>query len=247
MRNVQNRFRWCVLALLLTASVTGFCAVAQAQDAAPAPADYSVLNNRAYDYIDLRQAQELGYSDGEIASIAKIARLTGLPFKFILNQVHEGRTFALLASEYNLKLSDVLDAADERARITEYLQLYQSLSLLGTEHTAMLSTSVTESGPTLTELETRYNQLNAAFPPLPSTEIETTPFAAAPEITPPPPPPVTPPPPPPTPPAPMPAQVAPPPPPPAVTPHRYTRRVRRHHRVHRMRRHRAVYKMQMGS
>lgn len=264
MSNVQNWLRLCVLTVLMTAA----CAVAQAQDApmsstttttsgsmdsmsmAGGPVDYSILNNQVYDYLDLRLAQELGYSDGEIASIAKIARLTGLPFKLILNRVHQGRLFALLASDYGLRLGDVLDASDEQARINEYLALYQSLSLLGTAHTAMISTAQAVSGPTLTELEATYNQLNAAFPALPPTNIETTPIgnaSAETTVQNAPPPVIAPPPPPPAPPA----ENAPPPPPAPAAVVRATKRpVRRHHRVHRVRRHRrhrAVYKRRMAS
>jgi hypothetical protein len=38
----------------------------------PTP-DYSLLNNRAFDYMDLAQAKARGLSDREIATIAKIA------------------------------------------------------------------------------------------------------------------------------------------------------------------------------
>ena len=135
--------------------------------------DYSLLSNPAYDYVDLKRAQRVGYSDSQVASISKISRLSGLPFSFVLSRVQSGRTFALLASDYNLRLGDVLDVADEQARIARYLSLYESLNQLGTVHTADVSTAQTISGPTLAELEARYNQLNAAFPALPPTNIET--------------------------------------------------------------------------
>ena len=209
-------------------------------------ADYSLLSNPNYDYVDLKRASRLGYSDHEIASISKIARLSGQPFSFILSRVHAGRTFALLASDYNLRLGDVLDVTDEQARIARYLSLYESLDQLGTAHTAYLSTAQTISGPTLTELEASFNQLNAAFPALPPTNIETSQIGtetetAAPVVVaqapPPPPPPAAP------------VQEAPPPtvvqPTAVVTTVHHVRRhrhhVRRHHHRH------VTHAMRMGS
>lgn len=212
--------------------------------------DYSLLNNPNYDYVDLKRASTLGYSDSEVASISKIARLSGRPFSFILNRVHAGRTFAWLASDYNLKLGDVLDAADEQARIARYLSLYESLDQLGTVHTSSLSTAQTISGPTLTELEATYSQLNAAFPALPSTNIETSQIGTETTTTtivaqaPPPPP--------------TPVQEAPPAPAPTVMPietvvthtyhvHRHRHHAAHRHHIHHHHHHRAIHMLRMGS
>ena len=212
-------------------------------------ADYRLLSNPNYDYVDLTRASRLGYSDREIATISKIARLSGWPFSFILNRVHVGRTFALLASDYNLRLGDVLDATDEQARIARYLSLYESLDELGTVHTAYLSTAQTISGPTLTELEARFNQLNAAFPALPPTNIETSQIGTETETV-----------------APVAVAQAPPPPPPApeaapapeapppavvetapVVTHVHHARRHRHHAVRRHHHHRVRHVTRMGS
>ncbi len=145
--------------------------------------DYSLLSSPYYDYVDLKTAMARGYSLGQIAVISKIARLTGLPFRFVTDRVSTGRTFALLASDYNLRLGDVLDASDERARIEEYLRLYESLNSLGTVHSTPFTYVDTTPGPTLAELEARYTQLNAQFPALPPTNIETTPIGSSTVIT----------------------------------------------------------------
>lgn len=215
------------------------------------PIDYRILNNPYYDYTDLRLARTLGYTRGETASIAKIARLTDLPFKHVLNQVHQGRTFALLASDYGLRLGDVLDASDEQARIDQYLRAYRAESRLGREHFAEISSAQTAiSGPTLAELEARYNALNAAFPALPPTNIETSQIGSSTDTTTivQAPPPVAPPPPPPAPPAPVETVSS------SVTRTVTTRAAtrhrghRRHHRRHVMRcHHRAKRTTRMGS
>lgn len=141
--------------------------------------DYRLLSSPYYDYVDLQMAMARGYSLGQIAVISKIARLTGLPVRFVTDRVSTGRTFALLASDYNLRLADVLDASDEQARIEEYLRLYESLNSLGTVHSTPFTYVDTTTGPTLAELESRYTQLNAQFPALPPTNIETTPIGSS--------------------------------------------------------------------
>lgn len=211
------------------------------------PVDYRVLYNSPYDYIDLKLADTLGYSRSQIASIAKIARLTGLPFKYILNQVHQGRTFPWLASDYGLKLGDVLDASDEQIRIDQYLRAYNALTTIGVVQSSMISTAQTAiSGPTLAELESRYAALNAAFPALPPTNIETSQIGsdtttiaqASPPIAAPPPPP-----------EPAPVEAV-----PSTVTHTetiintVTVHHHRHHRRHRAHRHhRAMHKVRMGS
>ena len=253
MSNVRQILRRCTPAILAAVCLATFGAAARAQSTAMpamegAPGlvpsdDWRILNNPAYDYIDLKLASALGYSDSERATIAKIARLTGLPFKLILNQVHEGRTFALLASDYGLKLGDVLDSSDEQERIAKYLRLYE---LLASSGTYIYAKAAAIPGPTLEELEAHFNQLSASFPALPPTNIETSAIGTTVEETPayqaPP------------------VAAAPPPPPPApeeaAPPAKtvYTKKVVvhtfhsvRHPRVHRRRHHKPAYMMHRGS
>ena len=176
--------RYAPMALLVGLATFGVAAHAQSAEVTTADPtslsvpvnDWHILNDPAYDYTDLTLAHNLGYSDSERATIAKIARLTNLPFKRILSQVHQGETFGSLASDYGLRLSDVLDASDEQARIDEYLRLHQMLLSTHSESMMVTTTQAAEAEPTLAELEARYNQLNAAFPALPPTDIETTPI-----------------------------------------------------------------------
>ena len=43
--------------------------------------DYHILSNPNYDYVDLMQAKARGLSDSQIATISKIARKSGMPFR----------------------------------------------------------------------------------------------------------------------------------------------------------------------
>lgn len=55
--------------------------------------DYSILSNPNYDYVDLAQAKARGLSDNQIATIAKIAKESGVPFRTISAAVERGQTF----------------------------------------------------------------------------------------------------------------------------------------------------------
>ena len=89
--------------------------------------NYGLLGDQTYDARDLKAAAAQGYSLGQIAVISRIARLSGAPFRSVLNQVLSGQTFASLAADYHLSLGDVLNAADEQTRIAQYLSAYDSL------------------------------------------------------------------------------------------------------------------------
>ena len=89
--------------------------------------DYGLLSDQGYDAQDLKMAGARGYSPGQVAVVSRIAHLAGVPFRSVLDRVLSGQTFASLASDYRLKLSDVMDAGDEQARIARYLDVYDSL------------------------------------------------------------------------------------------------------------------------
>ena len=88
--------------------------------------DYSLLSNPHYDYIDLQQAKARGLSDSQIATIAKIAKKTGMPFQEVSAAVERGETFPSLAAQYNLKLGDVYENDKEKQEIADYTSLYES-------------------------------------------------------------------------------------------------------------------------
>ena len=88
--------------------------------------DYHLLSNPNYDYVDLMQAKARGLSDSQIATISKIARKSGTPFRMVSAAVERGETFPMLAGEYNLKLADVYESEMEKQQIADYIALYES-------------------------------------------------------------------------------------------------------------------------
>ncbi len=104
--------------------------------------DYSILNNRNYDYIDLQQAKARGFSDSQIATTAKIANETGMSFRMVSAAVERGETFASLASEYGLKLGDVYENDKEKQQISDYNSAYESAKSLGSGNGSMMNGSM---------------------------------------------------------------------------------------------------------
>lgn len=95
------------------------------------PTDYKILNNRYFDGTDVTQAKARGLSDTEIASVVRIAKLTGLSFDEIVSQVERGATFPQIATEYNLKLSDVYNVDKEKKEVSDYEALSKYAMSLG--------------------------------------------------------------------------------------------------------------------
>lgn len=89
--------------------------------------DYSILSNPTYDYVDLKQAKARGLSDSQIATVAKIAQESYMPFSEVARAVERGQTFASLAAEYNLKLADVYSSDKEKGQIADYISVYESI------------------------------------------------------------------------------------------------------------------------
>ncbi|MBV9852188.1 MAG: hypothetical protein JO250_21185 [Armatimonadetes bacterium] len=88
--------------------------------------DYSLLNTQAFDYLDLKKAQVHGYSDNQIATIAKIAEQTGERFSDVRAALGRGESFVMLAQEYNLSLADLYDVDAEKAKIENYKRAYET-------------------------------------------------------------------------------------------------------------------------
>ena len=91
--------------------------------------NFSLLNNKSYDYVDLQQAKARGLSDNQIATTAKIADEAGVPFKIISAAVERGVTFPYLAGQYNLKIGDVYKNDKYKQQIAEYMAAYDAASL----------------------------------------------------------------------------------------------------------------------
>ena len=91
--------------------------------------DFSLLNNKSYDYVDLQQAKARGLSDSQIATIAKVADEAGVPFNTVSSAVERGVTFPYLAGQYNLKIADVYKNDKYKQQIAEYMAAYDAASL----------------------------------------------------------------------------------------------------------------------
>jgi len=103
--------------------------------------DYKILSNPNYDYIDLQQAKARGLSDSQIATVAKIAQESGVPFRMVSAAVERGETFPMLATEYNLKLADVYESDKEKMQIANYISTYESIGTKGGTGGGMMMSS----------------------------------------------------------------------------------------------------------
>jgi uncharacterized surface protein with fasciclin (FAS1) repeats len=123
---------WIILgavAAMMAASSTGAGAQMAPPMSAPMSADtpdYKLLANPLFDYPAIKGAEAKGLSDNEVASILRIAKLTGLSFREVLDQVLEGKTLPELAYENNLKISDVTNPDKEKQQIPAFLAAYES-------------------------------------------------------------------------------------------------------------------------
>lgn len=111
--------------------------------------DFSLLSNKAYDYVDLKKAKVNGLNDNEIASVAKIAEKTGYSFKSLSDEVLRGNTFAFMAVKYGLKLDDVLDVSAEKDKIAAYEAAYESTGSMALKNMAPMSSMPMSSSSTM--------------------------------------------------------------------------------------------------
>jgi len=90
--------------------------------------DYTPLSNTLYNYGDLQMAKNRGFSDSQIATIAKISKETYIPFSVVSAAVERGETFPTLATKYGLSLGDVYENDKEKTEIANYNTAYESLN-----------------------------------------------------------------------------------------------------------------------
>jgi uncharacterized surface protein with fasciclin (FAS1) repeats len=88
--------------------------------------DYTLLNNKSFDYTDLLKARSSGFSDDDIATIAKVAHETGEPFHEIADDALNGKTFSTMASDWGLNIGNLYDNQDEKTRIANYVAAYET-------------------------------------------------------------------------------------------------------------------------
>ena len=112
--------------------------------------DYSILSNRNYDYVDLEQAKARGLSDNQIATIAKISKESGIPFRAVSAAVERGETFPVLAAESNLKLADVYSADKEKQEIADYISSFEAAKALGSSSMMPMTGNMDTSSTTST-------------------------------------------------------------------------------------------------
>jgi len=115
--------------------------------------DYTLLNNKTFDYVDLKAAMARGLSEDQVATVAKIADKTGVSFREIADAVLRGETFAKLADMYNLRLVDVLDVNDEKTKVASYMMTYENTGMknVGMMGGGMMDTGSMSSGSMGTE------------------------------------------------------------------------------------------------
>ena len=121
------------------------------------PTDYSILNNRVFDGVDLQQARARGLSDSQIATIIKISKETGYSFRSVSAQVEQGQTFASIATMYGVKLADVYSNDKEKQEVSDYdaLSMYAaSLSKNSGGMTTMPMEGTTPSTMPMTPADT---------------------------------------------------------------------------------------------
>ncbi len=100
--------------------------------------DFSLLSHSPYSYVELQQAMRLGYSETQIATIAKIARLSGWSFSDVYGKVKRGETFGMIANAANLKLSDVLNVDDEKQTVSDYKTAFESTGMMSMKNMGMM-------------------------------------------------------------------------------------------------------------
>jgi hypothetical protein len=141
----------------------------------PIPLDaYRLLGKRlSYDAVDIRQAREEGLSHGQIATIAKIADMTGQSFDQVKDDVLAGSSFGILADKYNLRLEDVLDSKDYRDQIRWYMMAYNATGK-GAAHTqVMASQQVWEPVTTITTTTPIVEPPTVVAPPVTAPSVVT--------------------------------------------------------------------------
>lgn len=141
---------------------------------APGSIDYSVLNNPDFNYSDLKKAKSEGFSDNEVASIAKIAHYSGVSFAVITSRVLNGTTFSALATELNLKLGDVLDVADEKDKISAYETAYEATGTMALKNSSSMGMMTPPMSSSSTMTPPMSSGTSAAMPMTPTKDIVAT-------------------------------------------------------------------------
>lgn len=127
--------------------------------------DFGLLSNHNFNYSDLKGASASGYSDDEIATMQMISEKSGTPFSQIFHRVQGGTTFATLAYESNIPITDIYNTSDEKQKIADYETAYEmtgsgAMKNMTSTNAMMASTDTTGQMPSSTD---QANGTNAAM------------------------------------------------------------------------------------
>jgi len=85
---------------------------------------YALLGNPTFDGVDISQARAEGYSDRDIAAIAKIAHYSGLTFGEVKARIVNGATYYQVARENGVPEWDLFKVDTWESRVTAYRQAW---------------------------------------------------------------------------------------------------------------------------
>jgi uncharacterized surface protein with fasciclin (FAS1) repeats len=88
--------------------------------------DYSILSGRNFDYVDLNQAKAEGFSDHDIAVMAKISDKAGVPFSDIKQLALDGMAYPTIADKFGLNTPDVWKVDEYERRVAMYKVAYEN-------------------------------------------------------------------------------------------------------------------------
>ncbi|BDI29682.1 hypothetical protein CCAX7_17330 [Capsulimonas corticalis] len=129
----MKKIQWTLAAVALAALAGNLAPAAHAQDGdgwtvtkalQSEKLDYSKLNNSTYDYADIATAKGNHYSDNQVATMLKIAKLSGQRFKDVFWALNRGETFAMLAGKYNIPYSRLRHVDAEKDEIAAFESAY---------------------------------------------------------------------------------------------------------------------------
>lgn len=171
----------CVAAALAATTSASFADSADASTPMIPASSYALLGNQTFTGIDLNQAKAEGFSDSEIATMAKIAGKSGMTFSEIKDRVQSGASFGVLADQYNLRLKDVWDNQDYKDKIEQYKMAWAATGrdalkqkVMGSQETYHSSSTWSAPAPTTTPAPNNTT-------PAPMTTTPATPAPAMPD------------------------------------------------------------------
>ena len=100
-----------------------------------------------FNYSQIKSAKAKGLSDTYIASIIRISKLTGMPFRDVADKVLSGQTFAKIAYDNNLKLTDVLSPDLEKQQVSAYMAAYETTGSMALKKSDMTAMPMASSSP----------------------------------------------------------------------------------------------------